>query len=103
MGISERQLGLIKESAHLLVNEINMTGEEAVQLISKCINKELNRRNTTMEMLNISSKPERTSFIRAVVQHVGDAIQENPYWRTKHLGKSIENFYKALHDSWNRE
>ncbi|BDA77985.1 hypothetical protein LPTSP3_g09150 [Leptospira kobayashii] len=103
MSISERQLELIKESAHLLVREINLTNEEAIQLISRCIKKELIKRNITMEMLNISPKPDRTSFIRAVVQHVQEAIQENPYWRTKHLNKSIESFYKVLHDSWTRE
>ncbi len=101
--VSERQLELIKDAAEILIGDSRLTKEEAIQLISSCIKKELVRRGTTLEALDISPKPDRTSYIRAVVQHVQEAIQANPYWRTRHIDKLIEAFYKSLHDSWQRE
>jgi len=103
LGVSERQLELIKEAAEILIGDSRLTSEEAIQLISSSIKKELVRRGTTLESLNTSPKPDRTSFIRAVVQHVQEGIQANPYWRTRHIDKLIESFYKVLHDSWQRE
>jgi polyribonucleotide nucleotidyltransferase len=103
LSVSERQLELIKEAAEILISESRLTKEEAIQLISGSIKKELVKRGTTMEALNISPKPDRTSYIRAVVQHVQEGIQANPYWRTRNIDKLIETFYKALHDSWQRE
>ncbi|TGL57883.1 hypothetical protein EHQ58_10775 [Leptospira ognonensis] len=103
MGVSERQLELIKEAAEILIGESRLTKEEAIQLISASIKKELGKRATTLEALNGSPKSDRTSFIRAVVLHVEEGIQSNPEWRTRHIDKFIESFYKVLHDSWQKE
>jgi len=103
VSVSDRQLELIKEAAEILISETRLTKEEAIGLISNSIKKELVRRGTTLEALNISPKPDRTSYIRAVVQHVHEGIQTNPLWRTRHIDKLIERFYKVLHDSWQRE
>jgi|JI9StandDraft_2_1071091.scaffolds.fasta_scaffold916174_1 hypothetical protein len=100
MGISSRQLGLIQESAKLLMEDIRLTQEEAILLISNCLKKELQRRGITMETLELSAKSDRTSFIRAVVHHVQQKIEETPGWRSKNLPITIEKFYRALHKSW---
>ncbi|WCL50459.1 hypothetical protein [Leptospira sp. GIMC2001] len=100
MGISERQLGLIQESAKLLIQDLRLTQEEAVMLISASLKKELVRRGVTMEALNMSAKSDRTSFIRSVVHHVQEKIEETPHWKSKNLTITIEKFYKILHSSW---
>ncbi len=103
MSVSDRQLELIKEAAEILIMESRLDKEEAILLISSSIRKELGHRGITLEALNLSTKSERTSFIRAVVSIVKDGIQSNPYWRSKQIDQMIEKFYKVLHDSWQRE
>ncbi|GBF49925.1 hypothetical protein LPTSP4_14450 [Leptospira ryugenii] len=103
MGASERQLELIIDAAEILIAETRLTKEEAIQIISSSIKKELVKRNTSLEILNISPKPERTSFIRSVVKSVHESIQANPYWKMKNIEKVIESFYKVLHESWQKE
>ncbi|TGK55499.1 hypothetical protein EHQ16_09060 [Leptospira kanakyensis] len=100
MTVSNRQLILIKEAAELLVMEHRLTAEDAVIVISSAIKKELSIRNTNFEKLEKGSKIDRTSFTRAVVKSVQDALEANPYWRSHNLDKSIDNFYKVLHKHW---
>ncbi|MCE9500844.1 MAG: hypothetical protein K8R21_10145 [Leptospira sp.] len=100
MSISERQFKLIQEAATLLVKDINLTTEEAVQLIAESLKKEMAKRSATMEALEHSAKSDRTAFVRALVHRVQLAIEGNPYWRSKNLPKTIEHFYKVMHDSW---
>ena len=100
MSISERQHKLIQEAANLLVKDINLTTEEAVQVIADSLKKELVKRAATMEALDHSTKSDRTAFVRAVVHRLQLAIEENPYWKSKNMPKMIEQFYKIMHDSW---
>lgn len=100
MGISERQFDLIQEAAKLLMEDVRLTLEEAINLITTCIKIELVKRNVTMETLNASSLSDRTAFTRAIVHNVQQKIIENPNWRAKNLAASIEKFYKVLHKSW---
>lgn len=100
MTVSNRQLKLIKEAAELLVMEHRLTTNNAILVISSALKKELGIRQTSFETLESGSKIERTSFIRSVIKHVQTALENNPYWRSHNLDKSIKNFYQVLHRQW---
>ncbi|MCW7469255.1 hypothetical protein [Leptospira kanakyensis] len=101
MPLSDMQMKLIQESRVILVQNLHLTNEDAIAVISKAIKKELTIRKTTLELLEISTLSERTSFVRAVVKHVQDQIMENPEWRSNQVERYIEKFYQTLHKIMN--
>ncbi len=103
MSISDRQMELIQESAKLLMKDILLTQEEAMQIVITSLKKQLASKNLTMEAINARSRSDRTAFIRSVVYDVQITIEKNKDLRPKNLGKTIEDFYKILHYSWTQE
>ncbi|TGL50267.1 hypothetical protein EHQ59_12800 [Leptospira kemamanensis] len=98
MSLSEMQIKLIQASKSILVQNLHLTNEDAISVISIAIKSELHTRKTTLELLDISSLSERTSFVRAVVKNVQDQIMKNPEWRSNQVDRSIEKFYQTLHE-----
>ncbi|WP_246845245.1 hypothetical protein [Leptospira biflexa] len=97
MPLSEIQLKLIQESKGILVRNLHLTTEEAIEVISNAIKRELVVRKITMEVLEISSLSVRTSFVRAVVKNVQDQVMKNPKWKSNNVERYIEKFYQALY------
>lgn len=103
MPLSEIQMKLIQESKAILVKNLHLTNEEAIDVISKAIKRELILRKTTVETLEISALSVRTSFVRAVVKNVQDQIMKNPKWRTNQVDRYIEKFYQTMYKTLNPE
>ncbi|WP_246843824.1 hypothetical protein [Leptospira biflexa] len=97
MPLSEIQLKLIQESKGILVRNLHLTTEEAIEVISNAIKRELVARKITMEVLEISSLSVRTSFVRPVVKNVQDQIMKNPKWKSNQVDRYIEKFYQTLY------
>ena len=97
MPLSEIQLKLIQESKGILVRNLHLTTEEAIEVISYAIKRELVARKITMEVLEISSLFVRTSFVRAVVKNVQDQVMKNPKWKSNNVERYIEKFYQTLY------
>lgn len=97
MPFSEIQLKLIQESKGILVRNLHLTTEEAIEVISNAIKRELVVRKITMEVLEISSLSVRTSFVRAVVKNVQDQVMKNPKWKSNNVERYIEKFYQTLY------
>lgn len=103
MALSPRQSKLVQGAAAVLVRDLNLSVEEAVALIGQALRAELESRKTTLDVLDVSSRAERASFVRAVVHRVQSALEARREWNSTHVRSAVEAFMEVLHSSWDAE
>ncbi len=103
MSLSPRQSRLVQGAAAVLVQGLQLSVEDAVGLIASALRAELEARHLTMEVLDVSSRAERTSFIRAVVHRVQENLEARREWSAANVRSAVESFMRVLHESWENE
>ena len=91
---------LIQGAAATLVRGLDLTHEEAIELIVRGLRSEMAKRQISLEALDIRPRAERTAFIRNVVKTVQDEIAGRHIWPKSKIETVVMEFMHILHDSW---
>ena len=103
MSLSPRQSRLVQGAAAVLVQDLTLPVEDAVRLIGAALRAEMESRHVTLEVLDVSSRAERASFIRAVVHRVQQDLDLRHEWPPSKVKSGVESFMHMLHKSWEGE
>lgn len=101
--LSERQLSLIQGAAVTLTMGLGLSKEEAAEIIIRAIKKEITKRQTSLQEIDMRPRAERAAFIRATVKNVEEELLARKEWGETRIKEIIERFMGILHDSWLRE
>ncbi|MEM7183034.1 MAG: hypothetical protein AAF518_19140 [Spirochaetota bacterium] len=99
--ISDRQIELIQGSANILMEELYLSKEEALQLISDSLKQQLQESNVTFAFLELSGIPARQAFVRNLVYRVETKINASFNLPKEKIKKAIDRFVKLFRDSLN--
>lgn len=68
--LSVRQIQLIQGTVAILIEQLSLSKEEALIVISESLREELKASNVSFEFLEIGSLSYRQTFVRKLVQRV---------------------------------
>lgn len=98
--LSPRQIQLIQGTAAILMEQLFLSKEEALSIISESLREELKASNVSFEFLEIGSLSYRQSFIRKLVHRVEIKINTIKTLPTEKVKQAIDLFVKMLYQSW---
>jgi hypothetical protein len=98
--LSPRQIQLIQGAAAILIEQLFLSKEEAIGVISEALKEELKASNVSFEFLEIGSLSYRQSFIRKLVHRVEIKINTFKNLPAERIKTAIDFFVKMLYASW---
>ena len=87
----------------MLVQDLALGVEDAVALIAGALRTEMESKHITLEILDLSSRAERASFLRGVVHRVQMGLEARREWPASRVKSAVESFMQMLHKSWESE
>lgn len=98
--LSPRQIQLIQGAAAILIEQLYLSKEEALSIISESLREELKASNVSFEFLEIGSLSYRQAFVRKLVHRVEIKINTFKNLPPERIKTAIELFVKMLYESW---
>jgi hypothetical protein len=98
--LSQRQIQLIQGTASILMEQLSLTREEAISIITESLREELKASNVSFEFLEIGTISYRQAFIRKLVDRVEIKIIINKNLPQQKIKAAINNFIQMLYESW---
>lgn len=98
--VSPRQIQLIQGAAAILIEQLYLSKEEALTIISESLREELKSSNVLFEFLEIGSLSYRQAFIRNLVSRVESKLIITKNLPTSKIKSAIDIFVKMLYASW---
>jgi hypothetical protein len=98
--ISQRQIQIVQSATKILMEVFFISKEEALEIISTSLKEELDKSETTFELLEISSISYRQAFVRKLVHRVETNIRKNKNLRIDRINLAIEKFVQMIHSKW---
>jgi len=98
--LSPRQIQLIQDAAAILIEQLFLSKEEALSVISDSLKEELKTSNVSFEFLEIGSLSYRQAFIRKLVYRVESKVNALKSLPPERIKTAIDMFVKRLYSSW---
>ncbi|MBK8398419.1 MAG: hypothetical protein IPL26_24650 [Leptospiraceae bacterium] len=98
--LSVRQIQLIQGTVAILIEQLSLSKEEALIVISESLREELKASNVSFEFLEIGSLSYRQTFVRKLVQRVEAKISLFNNIPKERIKLAVDLFVKMLYESW---
>ena len=98
--LSPRQIQLIQGATKILIEQLLLSKEEALSIISESLKEELRASNVSFEFLEIGSLSYRQAFIRKLVNRVESKVNLFKSLPPERIKIGIDMFVKMLYSSW---
>lgn len=98
--LSPRQIQLIQGATKILIEQLLLSKEEALSIISESLKEELRASNVSFEFLEIGSLSYRQAFIRKLVNRVESKVNLIKSLPPERIKIGIDMFVKMLYSSW---
>ncbi|MEM7184650.1 MAG: hypothetical protein AAF518_27390 [Spirochaetota bacterium] len=93
---------LVQNATQILIEELTLTKEEALNILYESAAEELKERGITYDQIEQGSAPVRQAFVRKIIYRVEKKVRAIITVPKRKVEAAIERFFKYFQE-WNQE